>query len=50
MIVVRDREAGNIIEQVSSFENGYRLIEQYEDMDTRDGIYTPDFYEVVEID
>lgn len=46
MIVVMDREAGNIIEEVSSLEEGYALIEQYEAQDREEGTYEPDFYEL----
>lgn len=49
MIVVRDREAGNIIEIVKSVEAGKKLIEEYEEMDKRDGIYEENFYEVAEV-
>ena len=45
--VVRDREAGNVIERVASIEEGEALIAEYEEADRKDGTYTPDFYEVV---
>lgn len=48
MIVVRDREAGNVIEIVESIKKGQELIEKYEEMDKRAGLYTPNFYEVAE--
>jgi hypothetical protein len=47
--VVRDREAGNIIEYVSTYEEGADLIAEYEAEDKRDGSYTDDFYEVCQI-
>lgn len=50
MIVVRGREAGNIIEIVESVEAGEKLIEKYEEMDKRDGIYEENFYEVAEVE
>ncbi len=50
MIVVRDREAGNIIEIVESVEAGKKLIEKYEEMDKRDGIFVKNFYEVAEVE
>jgi hypothetical protein len=50
MIVVRDREAGNLIDEVKSIEEGKARIEEYEKKDKEDGTYEPDFYEVVEID
>lgn len=49
MIVVRDREAGNIIEEVNSIEEGIILINKYEAQDEKDGTYEPNFYEVVEL-
>lgn len=49
MIVVRDREAGNIIEVVASVDEGERIIEQYEAIDKIEGIYEPNFYEIAEI-
>lgn len=50
MIVVRDREAGNIIEIVESVKAGQKLIEKYEEMDKRAGLYTSNFYEVAEVE
>ena len=47
--VVRDRLAGNIIEQVNSIEEGEALICQYEESDKDEGIYEENFYEVAEI-
>lgn len=49
-IVVRDREAGNIIEEVGSIAEGIGLIAKYEAEDLIDGTYEKDFYEVAEID
>ncbi len=49
MIVTRDREAGNIIEEVKSFEEGNEKIKEYEEDDKKAGVYEPDFYEVAEI-
>jgi hypothetical protein len=49
MIVVRDREAGNIIEQVGSWEEGLNTIKKFEQQDIQDGCYSQDFYEVAEI-
>ena len=50
MIVVRDRKAGKIIEIVESVEAGKKLIEEYEEMDKRDGIFVKNFYEVAEVE
>lgn len=49
MIVVRDREAGNIIDEVATFEEGLRLIQEYETRDIIECCYEPNFYEVAEI-
>lgn len=50
MLVVRDREAGNIIERVSSVEEGLEVIRKFENQDIAEGIYEPDFYEVAEVE
>lgn len=50
MIVVRDREAGNVIEIVESIEAGKKLIEKYEKDDQKEGIFERNFYEVAEIE
>ena len=44
MIVIRDREAGNIIGKVSSFEEGNALVKKYNKEDGEN------FYEVVELE
>lgn len=45
--IVRDREAGNIIEKVNSMKEGIELIEQFESEDKAEGIYEENFYECV---
>lgn len=47
--VVRDTEAGNVIEYVDSIEEGLQLISTFENSDKEEGIYVPDFYECSEI-
>ena len=49
MIVVRNRECGNVIEEVLDFDEGREVIERFEAEDKAEGTYTPDFYEVAEI-
>lgn len=49
MIVVREREAGNIIEPMDSWEEGLRVIEEFEQQDKKDGCYSEEFYDVVEL-
>lgn len=46
--VVRDREAGNVIEYCKTLEEAESTVMVYEDADKDDGIYTPNFYEIVE--
>lgn len=46
MLVVREKEAGNIIERVNTIEEGLELIRQYEEEDKADGIYMEGFYEI----
>lgn len=46
--IIRDREAGNVIETVNTREEAESIIEQYEYEDREEGSYTPDFYEIVE--
>jgi hypothetical protein len=48
MFIIRDREAGNIIESVSTKEAALTKFEEYEQTDKEDGTYRPDFYEIVE--
>ena len=44
--IIRDREAGNIIEECDTLEEAVDIIDQYELEDDEEGIYTPNFYEV----
>lgn len=46
---VRDREAGNIIEVVETYEDGEKLIESFEEDDKENDVYEENFYEVAEI-
>ncbi len=50
MLVVRDKEAGNIITEVKTIKEGEALIQLYEADDAMNNCYTPDFYEVAEIE
>lgn len=47
--VIRDREAGNIIDYFASEVDANTTLKSYEQQDYRDGVYTPDFYEVAYI-
>lgn len=46
--IIRDREAGNVIEEVSTFQEALEIVEIYENEDKKNGTYTLDFYEIVE--
>lgn len=46
--IVRDAEAGNVIEKAETMEEALDIIACYEEYDKAEGTYTPNFYEVVE--
>ena len=46
--VIRDREAGNEIEWFNTKEDAEKMLQQYEESDKKEGIYSEDFYEIVE--
>ena len=46
--IIRDREAGNFIDEFDTLEEAQKEPERYEQMDKDEGDYTPDFYEIVE--
>lgn len=46
--VIRDREAGNIIEDNLSLAEANKLLSMFEAQDEEDNIYEADFYEIVE--
>lgn len=45
--IIRDREAGNIIDEFDTMEEAVETLEQYEAEDKKDGTYEEDFYEIV---
>lgn len=45
---IRDREAGNIIDTFCTYEEARQELDRYEEDDKANGIYTEDFYEIVE--
>jgi hypothetical protein len=45
---IQDREAGNVIETGLTQEEAKKMLEKFEEDDKKDGIYEPDFYEIVE--
>lgn len=45
---VAARENGERIEEVATVEDGIWLISYYEELDIEDGVYEPDFYDIVD--
>ena len=50
MYIIRDKETGNEIETVNHYHEALEIIKTYEDEDKAEGNYTPDFYEIVEVE
>ena len=46
-IYTADRETGTFIEECATIEEAKNIISEYEASDIKDGIYEPDFYDVV---
>lgn len=46
-IFVACRDTGELIREVSSIEEAQKCIEEYEKNDKRDGIYEPNYYDIV---
>lgn len=44
--VIRDREAGNIIDERETLEAAKEVLVEYEEQDKADGTYTENFYEI----
>ena len=49
-IVIRDREAGNVITEFETVEEAKKELEKYEAQDKKDGVYVEDFYEIYDTD
>ena len=49
-IVIRDREAGNVITEFDTVEEAKKELAKYEAQDKKDGSYTEDFYEIYDLD
>ena len=47
MYIIRDKEAGNIIDRFNTLKEAKKALEEYETADKADNTYTPDFYEIV---
>lgn len=44
--IIRDREAGNVIEECATIEEARETICRYEADDRKNGIYEANFYEI----
>ena len=49
MYAIQDKETGTKIDIFGTLEEAERTLEQYEDGDIKEGVYTADFYEIVEV-
>lgn len=47
MYIIRDREAGNIIDMFYTLADAENELRKYEEADKADGTYEEDFYEIV---
>lgn len=50
MYAIQDRETGTRIDIFGTLEEAERVLKEYENDDMKDGVYTPDFYEIVEVE
>ena len=48
MLYVADKLTGTFIDKVKNINDGLKRIAEYEQMDIEDGIYIPDFYDIVD--
>ena len=47
--LIRDREAGNVIDKFTSLEAAENELKKYEEDDKEEGTHTKNFYEIVKI-
>lgn len=50
MYATQDRETGTRIDIFGTLEEAEKALEEYENDDMQEGAYTPDFYEIVEVE
>lgn len=48
--IIRDKEAGNVIAEFNTLNEAEQKLREYEEEDKQDGIYEPDFYEIIKED
>lgn len=46
--VITDKETGTMIEQCNTYDEALKILNQFEESDKEEGIFEPDFYEIVE--
>lgn len=46
--IIQDREAGNKIDEFDTLEEAQKALAEYEEQDSQDGSFSPEFYEIVE--
>ena len=46
LFIIRDREAGNVIEETRTLEEAKQTVVEYEAIDKEEGNYTKNFYEI----
>ena len=49
MYVIQDKETGTGIDIFDTLEEAERALKEYENDDVKEGVYTPDFYEIAEV-
>lgn len=45
---IQDRETGTFIDEFDTYTEAMKELQRYEDEDKQEGVYTLDFYEIVE--
>jgi hypothetical protein len=45
--IIRDREAGNFIDEYSSMNKAQEALNRFEKSDKKEGIFVPNFYEII---
>jgi hypothetical protein len=46
--IIQDRETGTFIDEFNTYQEALTGLEGFENEDKQEGVYTPDFYEIVE--
>lgn len=48
--IIQDKEAGNYIDSFTTLKEAQQALREYETQDKAEGIYTPNFYGIIEAD